>query len=79
MCVCVYVYIYRCIKYLNSNKVISEHISDLNTQTNRTVCSQCTLIYSNLNISAISGQMFQKDIHSWAVTEDAVISYWIII
>jgi hypothetical protein len=32
-------------------------------------------MYFNLNISAISKQIFQKEIHSRAVPEDAVISY----
>ena len=61
------------------NKVISEHISELNTQPNTTLCWKWNVTYFNLKISAIPGKILQKDMHSSALPEDAVILYWIII
>ena len=58
---------------------ISEHILDLNTQPNRILCWQYRVTYFDLKFSAISRQIFQKDMHSSALREDAVTPYWIII
>ena len=40
-----------------------------------TLCRQWNVTYLSLKISAISGQIFQKDMHSSALPEDAVILY----